>query len=318
MSTPPATTIAIIGYGEVGKIFSGELIALGYRLRCYDILLDDAKGGDDRKDAKSGDEMRAHAAAAGVTACGSLAEAMAGAHIAISAVIASAALAVAEEAARHVRPGQFFLDLNSASPGTKQASAAAIDAAGGDYVEAAVMASVPPYGIKVPIILGGKKRAALMALLPAAQMQMQAGVEQIGVASAVKMCRSIMIKGIEALTVECLLTARRYGVEERVLESLDETFPHMDWQKQGDYLVSRVVQHGRRRAAEMREVARTVAEAGLTPLLAAPTAQRQDWMADQVAEGTVPRGEKSWRKVADLIKEKTSSKEQESKRKAAA
>jgi 3-hydroxyisobutyrate dehydrogenase-like beta-hydroxyacid dehydrogenase len=295
MSTPQSTTIAIIGYGEVGKIFSAELIALGYRLRCYDLLLDDPGHAP---------EMRAHAAAAGVTACASLAEALAGAQIAISAVVASAALEVAQEAARHIRPGQFFLDLNSASPKTKQTGAAAVDAAGGDYVEAAVMASVPPYGIEVPIILGGKRREALMALLPAAQMRMQVGVDEVGVASAVKMCRSIMIKGIEALTVECLLTARRYGVEERVLASLDETFPHMDWQKQADYLVSRVVQHGRRRAAELREVARTVAEVGLEPLLAAPTAQRQDWMADQVAAGTVARSEKSWRKVADAIKDR--------------
>lgn len=301
MSTQP-TTVAIIGYGEVGKIFAEKMIALGYRLRCSDILLNDTKAGP---------EMREHAAAAGVTACASVAEALAGADIVISAVTASSSLAVAEEAARHLRAGQFFLDLNSASPSTKQKSGAAIEAAGGDYVEAAVMGSVPPYGIRVPIILGGKKRAALMALLPADKMQMQAGVDEIGVASAVKMCRSIMIKGIEALTVECLLTARRYGVEERVLDSLDETFPHMDWQKQGDYLVSRVVQHGRRRAAEMREVARTVEEVGLTPLLAAPTAERQDWMADQVAAGTVGRSEKSWRKVADAIKSK------EQKRKAA-
>jgi 3-hydroxyisobutyrate dehydrogenase-like beta-hydroxyacid dehydrogenase len=302
MSTHPST-IAIIGYGEVGRIFAKELIALGYRLSCSDILLDDPK---------SGPEMREHAAATGVAACAGVAEALAGADIVISAVTASSSLAVAEEAARHIRAGQFFLDLNSASPSTKQKSGAAIDAAGGTYVEAAVMASVPPHGIRVPIILGGKKREALMALLPADKMQMQIGVDEIGVASAVKMCRSIMIKGIEALTVECLLTARRYGVEERVLTSLDETFPHMDWQKQGDYLVSRVVQHGRRRAAEMREVARTVEEVGLTPLLAAPTAERQDWMADQVAAGTVARSEKSWRKVADAIRDK------EQKRKAAA
>jgi len=302
MSTHPAT-IAIIGYGEVGRIFARELIAQGYRLRCSDVLLNDPKAGP---------ELREQAAAAGVTACAGVAEALAGADIVISAVTASSSLAVAEEAARHIRAGQFFLDLNSASPSTKQKSGAAIDAAGGHYVEAAVMASVPPYGIRVPIILGGKKREALMALLPADKMQLQAGVDEIGVASAVKMCRSIMIKGIEALTVECLLTARRYGVEERVLASLDETFPHMDWQKQGDYLVSRVVQHGRRRAAEMREVARTVEEAGLIPLLAAPTAERQDWMADQVAAGTVARSEKSWRKVADAIRDK------EQKRKAAA
>ncbi len=78
----------------------------------------------------------------------------------------------------------------------------------------------------------------------------------------------------------------------------------MDWQREADYLVSRVVQHGRRRAAEMREVARTVKEAGMQPLLAAPTAQRQDWMADLVSAGSVSKSEKSWRKVADAIKAK--------------
>ena len=127
---------------------------------------------------------------------------------------------------------------------------------------------MPPHGLKVPIILGGSKREDLARLLAPADMRMEIGVAAIGVASAVKMCRSIMIKGLEALTVECLFTARRYGVEDQVLASLVETYPGMDWKKEADYLVSRVVQHGRRRAAEMREVARTVEEVGLQALLA--------------------------------------------------
>jgi 3-hydroxyisobutyrate dehydrogenase-like beta-hydroxyacid dehydrogenase len=287
--------IALVGYGEVGKIFAAELIARGARISFFDILL---------SDAKAGAAMRAHARSLGSAPCDNLAAALDGAQLAISAVTASSTLAVAEEAARHIRPGQFFVDLNSASPKTKQTSARLIDAAGGYYVEAAVMGPVPPYGVKVPIILGGGKREELARLLEPAQMRLEIGVREIGVASAVKMCRSIMIKGLEALTVECLLTARRYGVEDQVLASLDETYPGMDWQKEADYLVSRVVQHGRRRAAEMREVARTVEEVGMQPLLAAPTAQRQDWMADLVSAGTVSKSEKSWRKVADAIKAK--------------
>jgi len=287
--------IALVGYGEVGKIFAAELIARGARISFFDILL---------ADDQAGAAMRAHAASLGATACDTLAAALDGAQLTISAVTASSTLAVAEEAARSIRPGQFFLDLNSASPTTKQTSARLIDAAGGYYVEAAVMGSVPPYGIKVPIILGGSKREGLARLLAPADMRMEPGVAEVGVASAVKMCRSIMIKGLEALTVECMLTARRYGVEDQVLASLDETYPGMDWQKEADYLVSRVVQHGRRRAAEMREVARTVEEVGMQPLLAAPTALRQDWMADLVSAGTVSKTEKSWRKVADAIKAK--------------
>lgn len=287
--------IALVGYGEVGKIFAAELIARGARVSFFDILL---------ADEQAGAAMRAHAASLGATACDTLAAALDGAQLAMSAVTASSTLAVAEEAAKSIRPGQFFLDLNSASPTTKQTSARLIDAAGGYYVEAAVMGSVPPYGIKVPIILGGSKREALARLLAPADMRMELGVAEVGVASAVKMCRSIMIKGLEALTVECMLTARRYGVEDQVLASLDETYPGMDWQKEADYLVSRVVQHGRRRAAEMREVARTVEEVGMQPLLAAPTALRQDWMADLVSAGTIAKTEKSWRKVADAIKAK--------------
>jgi 3-hydroxyisobutyrate dehydrogenase-like beta-hydroxyacid dehydrogenase len=211
---------------------------------------------------------------------------------------------VATEAARHVREGQFFLDLNSVSPSTKRASCERIEAAGGHYVEAAVIASIPSYGIKVPMILGGKRAAELAQIISRLGMRPQAGYERVGVASAIKMCRSIMVKGLEALTIECLLTARRYGVEEQVLASLDQTYPAMNWQQQGDYLISRVVQHGRRRAAEMREVARTVKEAGLQPLLAAPTAVRHDWLADRVQEGTVSPGAKNWRAVADEIQRK--------------
>jgi 3-hydroxyisobutyrate dehydrogenase-like beta-hydroxyacid dehydrogenase len=287
--------IALVGYGEVGKIFAAELIARGASIAFFDILL---------SDPAAGAGMRAHAASLGAVPRDSLAAALDGARVAISAVTASSTYAVVEEAARHVRPGQFFLDLNSASPTTKQRSARAIDGAGGHYVEAAVMGSVPPYGIKVPMILGGAEREALARLLAPAQMRLEIGVAEVGVASAVKMCRSIMIKGLEALTVECLFTARRYGVEEQVLASLVETYPGMDWQSEADYLVSRVVQHGRRRAAEMREVARTVEEVGMQPLLAAPTALRQDWMADLVSAGTVSKSEKSWRKVADAIKAK--------------
>ena len=150
-------------------------------------------------------------------------------------------------------------------------------------------------------VLGSREGTA--GLMAEADMRMETGVAAIGVASAVKLCRSIMIKGLEALTVECLFTARRYGVEEQVLASLVETYPGLDWQKEADYLVSRVVQHSRR-AAEMREVARTVEEVGMQALLAAPTAQRQDWMADLVSADTVSKSEKSWCKVADAIKAK--------------
>jgi 3-hydroxyisobutyrate dehydrogenase-like beta-hydroxyacid dehydrogenase len=130
--------------------------------------------------------------------------------------------------------------------------------------------------------------------------------ERIGVASAIKMCRSIMIKGLEALVIESYSTARHYGVEDQVLPTLAETFPSIDWPQQGAYFFSRVVQHGKRRAEEMRESARTVQEAGFAPLMAAAIADKQDGVAKLAREGVFAGIGKDagWQEYADrLIKQ---------------
>jgi 3-hydroxyisobutyrate dehydrogenase len=91
------------------------------------------------------------------------------------------------------------------------------------------------------------------------------------------MCRSVMIKGIEALTTECMLAARHYGVEADVLRTLGDTVPHPDWPGLARYVISRSLIHGKRRAEEMREVARTVRDAGVEPLMSGAIVERQDW-----------------------------------------
>nr|MBP7564797.1 NAD(P)-dependent oxidoreductase [Burkholderiaceae bacterium] len=183
--------LGVIGYGEVGRTFAVGLKDKGVRIA----------GAWDLKFAAdvTREVTRAAAAADGVVAFGSSAEVCAASTLVISAVTASSTLAVAEEAAQHIRPGTLFLDLNSASPGTKQKCAALIEAAGGHYVEAGVMTSVPPYGIRVPMLLGGAKAAELAPQLVAWGMDAKAVSEKLGVASAIKMCRSVMIKGLEAL-----------------------------------------------------------------------------------------------------------------------
>ena len=169
------------------------------------------------------------------------------------------------------------------------------------------MAPVSPQRLKVPMLLGGPHAADAANLLRAIGMNVKPVSHQYGVASAIKMCRSIIIKGLEAITVESMLTARRYGAEKQVLESLDATYPGMGWNGGlPDYLISRVAEHGKRRAAEMREAAQAVSDAGLEPLTALGTAERQDWLARTIAELSlaVPKGEKfSWKELADAIAE---------------
>jgi 3-hydroxyisobutyrate dehydrogenase-like beta-hydroxyacid dehydrogenase len=295
MTASTALRIGLVGYGEVGRILASALVERGVAgVGTWDILL---------RDAQAGPPMRAHAQRARVVAAGSLAELLAQADVIVSAVTASQALAVAREAVPALRRGTWFVDLNSASPGTKVAMSALIDGAGGRFVEAAVMTSVPPYGIAVPMLLGGREAGALRELLAPLGFAMEVAAERVGVASAIKMCRSVMIKGLEALVTESFTTARAYGVEERVIASLHETFPTLDWEALGSYLMSRSALHGKRRAEEMREVAVTVREAGLAPWMASATAERQDWMGRQKA----PLGldalakDANWREYADRL-----------------
>jgi 3-hydroxyisobutyrate dehydrogenase-like beta-hydroxyacid dehydrogenase len=288
--------IAMIGFGEAGSILGEDLVKAGCEVVTYDILLDAAS---------TRAALLAKAERVRVKTADSPAEAAAGADLLISAVTADSSPAVAQLAGRSLGAGQTFLDINSCAPATKKTNRDAVEAGGAHYVEAAVMAPVPPQRLKVPMLLGGRTAAALAPELNGLGMMTTAIAEEIGIASAVKMCRSIVIKGIEALALESVLAARRFGAEAQVFASLDGTFPGMGWGKGlPDYLVSRIAEHGRRRAAEMREVAKTLEAVGLTPTMAQATAAREDALIDEMnALGIAyPHGEAfSWRKLADAL-----------------
>jgi 3-hydroxyisobutyrate dehydrogenase-like beta-hydroxyacid dehydrogenase len=292
MSTNPKLwNVGLIGYGEVGRILAEDLRKADVKVTAYDIKL--------RSD-QAGGPLRDHASIHGVALTTSHAELAASADFIVSAVTASQDVSVAEACAPAVKQGAWFLDFNSASPGAKQRAAALIDGGGGRYVEGAVMTSVPPYRIKVPLLLGGAGAETLAPLLLQLGFSAKVASHQLGVASAVKMCRSVMIKGMEAMVIEAFTTARAYGVEDAVLASLKETFPSIDWEKQGAYFFQRVIEHGRRRSEEVREVAETVREAGLTPWSAQGTAERQGWVADLADEGVFgPRDAQTFARSAD-------------------
>lgn len=294
-SQPAPLKAGLIGYGEVGTILARALREKGLAwVGAWDLLF---------RDPVEGAAMKRRAGKDGVEACGSLEDLLASAGVVISAVTAANALEAARAAAKSIAPGTFFLDLNSASPSTKAKASKLIDAAGAHYVEAGVMASIHPAGIRVPMLLGGRQAGALAEKLVPLGFDMTVVDEKIGVASAIKMCRSIFIKGLEAIVIESYTTARRYGVERQVIASLAKTYPEIDWEKQGSYLFSRVARHGKRRAEEMREAANTVREAGFEPWMSAATAEKQDWIAALAKSGLFRElaAEASWRDYADKL-----------------
>jgi 3-hydroxyisobutyrate dehydrogenase-like beta-hydroxyacid dehydrogenase len=292
---PKNPHIAIIGFGEVGGIFGSDFAKQGIKVSVFDILF------HSRRRRKP---MLAKAHLCGVTAAESLEGCIHGCPLVISAVTASSALQVAKQAGKILRKGQVFLDLNSVSPATKRKAAAHLETSHAHFVEAAVMAPVPGQRLKVPMLLGGASAKEAARQLASLGMNAMALSDQIGIASAVKMCRSVIIKGIEALAVESLLAARRYGAEEKVIQSLAATYPSMGWDgRLPDYLVSRVSEHGRRRAAEMREVANALREVGISPTMALATAERQERLVRDMSKRKIvfKADDFRWQVLADAL-----------------
>ncbi|WP_327194295.1 NAD(P)-dependent oxidoreductase [Novosphingobium album (ex Hu et al. 2023)] len=160
--------------------------------------------------------------------------------------------------------------MNSVAPGTKRAAAEVIDAAGGRYVDVAVMAPVRPKCMDVPLLISGPHaEAGREALAGLGFTASRAVGDEVGRASTIKMLRSVMYKGVEALTAECLIACERAGVTEEVLSSFGN-----DWATGADYRFDRMLVHGLRRAAELREAGKTLEGLGLPPAMSSGTA---DW-----------------------------------------
>lgn len=288
-----ATSFTFIGFGEAAQHVARGLLAAGAGpIQTYDILFD--KPGD------AGERLRKRAAEVGVTARASHAEAVTGSDVVISAVTAASSSDAARAAAAGLRAGQFYMDINSTSPAVKRGNAEAVARSGAQFVEAAVMESIPPHGHKTPMLLAGAPAQQLVDLLRPLGMQVEAVGDTIGQASSIKMFRSVIIKGMEALMLESLYAAAEMGVTDRVLASLAGTYPGMDWPKAVDYLVGRTAQHGARRVAEMREVARTLRDMGHESLMAEATANRIEWCVKALAGH---RWEKGVPKAAEVFAE---------------
>ena len=249
-----AVKLAMIGFGEAALAFAPGLDA---SLTQFDIK-------PDRPEFER------------VKRAASSEEALAGATAALSLVTADQALQAATDALAHLEPGAFWFDMNSVAPDTKKAASRMIEAAGGRYVDVAVMAPVHPARTAVPLLVSGAHAEDGATLLRAIGFTRVRVVEgPVGRASSIKMIRSVMVKGVEALTAECVLAADRAGVLDEVLASLDASPPPAAWAIRADYNLDRMLEHGLRRAAEMEEVVKTLDALGTGSAMTRGTVLRQ-------------------------------------------
>ncbi|WP_439538559.1 DUF1932 domain-containing protein [Sphingomonas sp.] len=252
---------SLVGFGEAGQAFAQPGVA------AFDIATENGETRPSKITEYEPAQVRWSATPAG---------ALAHAELVLILVTADQALPAAQRCAPLLKAGTLWLDMNSVAPGTKREAARAIEAAGGRYVDVAVMAPVLPARLGVPLLVAGPHAdAAAEALRAYGFTKVAVSGAKVGDASAIKMIRSVMIKGLEALTAECVLAAERAGVRQPVLASLDASWKEQGWADRADYNLDRMLAHGTRRAAEMEEVAKTLSDLGVDPAMTRGTIQRQ-------------------------------------------
>jgi len=282
--------VTIIGFGEAGPVFGTQLFRDGMNVTAWDKL---------QGDPTTAKTQLAKTRSLQITPGRSLQDAVSSADLVISTVTASQALNAAEQAVGGLRSGSHWLDLNSVSPTTKQAIHDVVVGKGVLFTEGVAMDTVPSKGVQVPILLCGEESQALSVTLNRAGFNTRSVSQALGAASTTKLLRSILIKGMESLFAESMEAAGKVGVEGEVLDSLQATYPGIDWQTVAGYQLSRATLHAARRAAEMREAQALVQQLGVEPVMAAAIAECQQSLSDRdIASNYKPGAEPS---VADYI-----------------
>jgi 3-hydroxyisobutyrate dehydrogenase-like beta-hydroxyacid dehydrogenase len=288
--------VSFIGFGEAGQAIASGLREGGIeRIAAWDILFPQAEG----------EKLKAAGEAMGVRLASSAQDAVRETDMIISAVTAASSYEAAKSVEPHLIGNPWYLDINSVSPGRKQATAKLL----GDkarYVDVAVIAPIHPARHKTPLLIAGPHAEGIAPLLQEMEMRLSIVPGGTGQAAAIKMIRSVMIKGLEALTLECYLAAARAGLLDEVLASMKNNYPTLDFAKMGDYNIERMASHGERRAAEMEESAATLRELGIEPLMTERTVERQREMGslgkDESVRATLDKGRAAMLAAIDAAK----------------
>lgn len=285
------TTIGFLGFGEAGSTLADGLRRGGYRgaIVAFDIAVDDT--------------MRARAARFDVDLGHSPAALGRDASTIISAVVCGEA----ERAIDALRPvldaSNAVLDINSVAAPAKKRMEARIVTTGARYVDVAVMSNVHADLSRLPLLLAGPAAGQVGGMLGDVPLSTEVVSDTVGDAARIKLYRSLFVKGLEALALEVMVACYRDGVHERVLESFEASFGHLDFPALVQHLVGRHATHGARRADELGEVAVTLDDAGVEPLVARAAQERMRWGVERGLPGAFDRsaGDPPWTDVLRVL-----------------
>lgn len=248
--------IGIVGYGEVGQIFAKGLLEKTENVFIYDILLENNRHliMDKINDIGVQEVNRIDQIGEYCT-------------LIISLVNSSASEAVAAGVAKGMSRGTIFLDFTTSTPSVKSKNEELIVSNGGIYVDASIMGTVATEGQKVPLLIAGEYAEKVQTLLNSLGFNSQAIPHPNGGAASIKLLRSIFMKGLEALVLETMVTAKNYGVADEVMESISKTINNNDFTIFANTLITTHFIHKNRRYKEIMDSCNLIKEAEIPPFV---------------------------------------------------
>lgn len=259
--TGSSLVVGFIGFGEVASTFARALVAHGARVLAYDILLQQGEGEVILK-GRAGDLPGEFC---------SLPDIVQRADCVLSTAATHVATDIARQCAEHLKPGKVFVDLNSAAPGIKVEIADIVAPSGADLCEGVILSAVGTAGARARILIGGPNGSKIAGILTSLGLNATFYSEEIGKASTYKMLRSVFSKGLEALLIEFLVAGRRAGLGDELWQEATETMARTPFERVASNWVQTHAVAYERRYHEIVQVAQTMRDLGLEPLMTAGT-----------------------------------------------
>jgi 3-hydroxyisobutyrate dehydrogenase-like beta-hydroxyacid dehydrogenase len=204
--------IGFLGLGEVGTSYSMGLASEGVTVKGYDVLMTKHSCADRFKKCATG----------GVKLVSCPKDLVEGCDYIIAVTTSHVAIETAKMVQPYIKAGQIYIELNSAWSKIKEEIRSILKNV--DVVDGATMGSPLIHKHKVKIFISGGKGKEVADTLNGYGMNLRFLSEKFGTASNIKIVRSDFMKPLEACFVECMVLARKLGIEKEIFDTICETF----------------------------------------------------------------------------------------------
>lgn len=255
--------IGLLGLGEVGTAYGLGMVRNGAIVKGYDIRFENPNDMPLFDRCKEG----------GITLAKTPQECIEGCDLIMANTTSHVSVRTAEMAKPFLKPGQIYIDGNSAIPTVKHEIAALLEGCC-EFVDGCTMNNPTQLGLKCPVVVSGPMAKKATEILASYGMTMVNIGDKVGQASALKCIRSVFTKSFISAFMECMLMAHKYGISEPMFESIVDYLTDDPPRETLETIAVTHVLHAYRQGEEVESVSIFEKEEGIDNTMAAAAAKK--------------------------------------------